>query len=496
MTEQPALDLVRRLCEALKMEKLLYCHWKSNAMLDASASGENDLDLLVARSDVQLFTEILYRFGFKEARVSRARQLPGVLHYYGYDGDADRFVHVHAHYQLILGDDMTKNYHLPIESAYLQSAVQEQLFRVPAPEFELLLLVVRLTLKYSTWDAILRGQGRVPSGACRELEYLRKRVHPDRVYEFLQAHLPYIDRALFDRCMQSLQPGCAWRTRISAAWDLQARLAGHGRLSPLTDLYLKHSRRVSIVARRLIAGRSARKRLASGGAMIALVGGDGAGKSTAVKDLHSWLSRNFSTMTLHLGRPFQPTMVLTLWHGLRIGRRLPTFADAHPRVRANPASGFGGPPKPFRFRDYLGLFRCLLIARARYRAYVKGRRFATNGGLVICDRYPLSQVTLMDWSKSSQMLEAYTTNGFVRLLARAEQGYYQRILPPELLMVLRVHPATAVERKPEEDPASVRRRSQEIWDLDWSLTPARVIDASRPREEVLSELKGVIWSAL
>jgi hypothetical protein len=41
-------------------------------------------------------------------------QLPGVLDYYGYDWEAQRFVHVHAHYQLILGHGATKNYHIPI----------------------------------------------------------------------------------------------------------------------------------------------------------------------------------------------------------------------------------------------------------------------------------------------------------------------------------------------------------------------------------------------
>jgi thymidylate kinase len=496
MTERPALDLVRKLFKALNTEGVLYCHWKSNAMLDRSASGENDLDLLVARSDVRLFTEILYRFGFKEGRVSWARQIPGILHYYGYDGDADRFVHVHAHYQLVLGDDMTKNYHLPMENAYLQSAVQEQLFKVPAPEFELLVLILRLTLKYSTWDAILRGQGRVPPGAWRELEYLQERVNPNRMYDLLQANLPYVDRALFDRCTQSVQPDCSWWTRMSAAQELQARLTGHARRSPFADLYLKHSRRLTIAVQRLILGRSARKRLASGGAIIALVGGDGAGKSTAVKDLDTWLSRNFSTMTLHLGKPFRPSLALSLWHGLGIGRRLGTFQDAHPTVRANLAVSSGGQAKSSRLRNCLGLLRCLLVARARYRAYVRGRRFATNGGLVICDRYPLPQITLMDWSRSSQMIGAYQSNGMVRLLVRSEQRYYQRILFPELLIVLRVHPDTAVERKPEEDPASVRRRSQEIWDLDWGLTPARIIDAGRPRGEVLSELKCVIWSAL
>ena len=131
-TEKPALNLVRKFCEALADENINYCHWKSNNALDRSASGENDLDLLIGRADVSRFTEILARFGFKQAEASAAKQMPGVLDYFGYDEEAaERLIHVHAHYQLILGHDRTKNYRLPIEKPYLESAVYDELFKVP-----------------------------------------------------------------------------------------------------------------------------------------------------------------------------------------------------------------------------------------------------------------------------------------------------------------------------------------------------------------------------
>ncbi len=100
METEPALSLVRTLCEALQDGEVDYCHWKSTAALDRSAKGENDLDLLIRRSHARRFTEILYRLQFKEARSPAGEQLPGVLDYYGYDPEADRIVHVHAHYQL------------------------------------------------------------------------------------------------------------------------------------------------------------------------------------------------------------------------------------------------------------------------------------------------------------------------------------------------------------------------------------------------------------
>jgi len=148
------------------------------------------------------------------------------------------------------------------------------------------------------------------------------------------------------------------------------------------------------------------------------------------------------------------------------------------------------------FPGYPWLLREVCTARDRYLTYVKARRFATNGGLALCDRFPLPQVRLMDGSLAGPMANVKRTDWLVEFLMQQEEKYYQQIVLPELLIVLKVHPETAVRRKPEEDAASVRARSAEIWDLDWGQTPAYFIDASRPKAEVLSELKALIWSKL
>ncbi|MEL7050741.1 MAG: hypothetical protein AAGM45_03020, partial [Cyanobacteria bacterium J06588_5] len=100
-----SLTLIEQLCKALEIEDVVYCHWKSNVAIDRSASGDNDLDVLISRSEVQRFTAILFRLGFKQADDRPEKKLPGILNFYGYDKASGRFVHVHAHYQLILGQD-------------------------------------------------------------------------------------------------------------------------------------------------------------------------------------------------------------------------------------------------------------------------------------------------------------------------------------------------------------------------------------------------------
>ncbi|MDP9302326.1 MAG: hypothetical protein M3P43_15775 [Actinomycetota bacterium] len=120
-----------------------------------------------------------------------------------------------------------------------------------------------------------------------------------------------------------------------------------------------------------------------------------------------------------------------------------------------------------------------------------------RGGIVVSDRYPLPQIALMDSAATARMFRASDPSRLLGFLTRRERRYYDRILYPDILIALRVHPDIAAQRKRgEDDEDRVRRRSQEAWQLDWRRTPAVVVDADRPKDEVLSEIRSIIWSAL
>jgi thymidylate kinase len=148
-------------------------------------------------------------------------------------------------------------------------------------------------------------------------------------------------------------------------------------------------------------------------------------------------------------------------------------------------------------RSYARLAWEVLTARDRYRLYRRARRWATNGAIVVCDRYPLPEVKLMDGAVTAR-LDGRTRRGrLFEYLANLEKSFYERIAYPDILIVLRVDPDLAVLRKRgEEQESFMRPRSEEIWRMDWRGTPAVVIDASRPKDRVLSDVKSVVWTRL
>lgn len=485
--EGQTLPLIRQFCTALVAEKICYCHWKSNAAIDRSASGENDLDLLIHRKDRERFSALVAALGFKEAGHRGEAYLPGVISYYGYEPTAGRLIHVHAHYQLVLGHDRTKNYRLPLEEAYLASATQQGLFYLPTVEFEFVVFVLRMVLKYATWDAVLGRQAKLPAAAKRELTYLLERVQWAEVNRILADHLPVISPELFARAAQVIQERTTIRERITVGRLIEQALQPYTRRAVSEDLFLKGWRRVENGVRRRLRRSITKARMSGGGTMIAIVGGDGAGKSTAISGLSKWLGKDLDTKRVHLGKP--PRSLAT-----RLARtfvkvmNLPAKLSGTKAVQAKQATA--------SFPGYGALLLQLCTAHDRYWAYVSARRFVNDGGIVICDRFPLAQVRRMDGPQIEQMAGPRAKQRFVRWLIQREAWYYERFIPPELLFILRLDPAIALQRKTEEAPALVAARSTEIWQTDWRDSGAQVIDAAQSKEEVLATLKTLVWSHL
>jgi hypothetical protein len=190
-----------------------------------------------------------------------------------------------------------------------------------------------------------------------------------------------------------------------------------------------------------------------------------------------------------MGKPARGPVTLLVKGGILTARRVGLLPDRLPNYPTAAEHGGRVPPPSW-------LLWQLVTARDRRRQHRRVRRLAGRGLLVVCDRYPIDLVTLMDGARTG-WVDAEAAAPLARRLVAAERGAYAVISPPDLLLVLRVHPDTAVARKRGIDPAEfVRPRSAEVFGADWSATDAVVLDAARPADEVLAAARAAVWAAL
>ena len=461
--------LVQELLRELAQRGVSWCQWKSTIDLDRAASGSSDLDLLVARSDQPALLEILGRLGFREADPPTEKAAFGVRSYFGFDPAAPRLIHAHVHYLLMVGHDLSKGFRLPLEDEFLASARQAGAFRVPAPELEFTAYVIRMILKRGTLDSILRGRYRLTERESNELAWLESRANPDLVKDLLETRLAAVDPDTFSVCREALRPEASAWGLWQCGRRVRADMALRSPRSPFADAGSRLGRTLSYRGRKMRRGKSPRHTPVGGGFIVAAVGSDGAGKSTALDSVEDWLSKDLDVLRVHLGKPpWSRTSVL-----VRGSLKLARIAGGLETVSE--------------------LSKLLCTARDRQRVYRKAATAAARGRIVLCDRFPLPGLINMDGPLARELTDGMSTGSFARFAVRTEEQIYETFARPDLMFVLQLPAEISLTRKPEDNPERVSRWAHEILDTDWSPSGAVVLDATRSAAEIAAEMKRHIW---
>src|SRR5512143_2542222 len=283
------LEAVADLFQALGRQGVRFCHWKSNLRLENGLYGQTDLDLLVDRKQSQIFRQVLSQHDVKPVLAPPGKRYPAVEDYLGFDAASGKLFHLHVHYQLVLGEQFVKNYRLPLEAHFLDSALFRHGVRIPTPEMEISILALRALLKYRDRDAIkdillFRSPG-LPAHIRNEIEYLLKQTSVDNLSQTLMEIADVVPSStvleFLNTVVETPRAGFTfYRLREQVRWALRVYQRSNRLQATLKYFQEAWQRR-----KRLKLSPARKMTLPSGGATIGLIGADGAGKSTMCQRL-------------------------------------------------------------------------------------------------------------------------------------------------------------------------------------------------------------------
>ena len=231
----------------------------------------------------------------------------------------------------------------------------------------------------------------------------------------------------------------------------------------------------------------------SGGITVAFIGSDGAGKTTVVSSLESWLSWRLDVSSLYMGTSQPARGGLLLKRAAKLSRSASRYLERNAQQSDSLSSAM------LRTSQFLLALRRVEEARRRHRNYVRAQRSAGRGAIVLFDRYPLPSVPIHDRPMDGPRLDEDIPTPRSKLVGRLserEQQIYRRILPPDHVVALQVSADVSLRRKPDHDPRSIEAKTKAVRRSGGNENGFIDIDADQPLELVVAEVRRRIWDCL
>ncbi len=486
------LSIVTQLLTSFKDNGIHFCHWKSNMDLVEACDGEGDLDLLFLKSQYASVTEILMQLGFKRLESNIDRQYPGLEDYIAYDRQSGCFLHLQAHYQLVTGQPLTKNYHFPIEALMFDNLRTSDVPGLPIPNrnLELLLHVCRTFIKLGP-KLIFRSAHfrRHKQSATKELNFLMPDGEQGLDRTLIESAMPNVPYSLFRQAFAAIANDCSAVQWFFLRRKMLAALKLNERRTRSIGLGAWVLRRIYLWSIKAITGKPPKRMPATGGFGIAIIGSDGAGKSTAINSLGKWLGSVMQVEVLHMGRPKVGLKTRVMSYMARFVERVSKQRYVLPRPGHLEGSQWPGHLAWIPIHLYIGL------AEDRLRCYAQAKRVIGSGGIVICDRFPLPYLSLMDSPRLASVIDS--SSPFCQRYIKKENAIYARMVRLDLTLLLKVSEEVAAKRQPGDGEAYVKARAKEVLAL--AANPPHginIIDAEQPVTEVERAIREIVWATI
>lgn len=465
-------------------EEIPYVVWKAGHELEISLNGQGDIDLLVELEYRKLFKLLVCAQGFIHAKFD-VLTFPFVEHFYGYDEETGKICHLHVYYKIITGESHIKSYHIPIEKEIIGNRFLNSLNVYEASyQDQALIYTLRHYMKRSCLISFIFWAYE-KEDYLKEYRYIKDGLNSNgKKYQF-----PGQNKLREDLDFYCLDMGSC----LSGYFKGKKKNSSIGCYRRFNALEASLKSVYSLGVRLFFKAFQTRKR-PDKGLLLAICGVDGSGKSSMVKELHSWLGRDFDVKVLHLGKPSPVLITLPLRPLLFIYR----FMSRKNRVNLVGPTDYYSVGTVKKTNGFVWGVRYLALAYERYRLACIAKKLAVKGHkIVICDRYPSNSLGKMDSPRIGQ-----GGSNLTEKMRSFELKLYERIPKADGLVFLDVSEEEAIKRnrarvkKDKETDDEISFRHKDNQGLDFCANHIYSANANGDYGSVLKSLKSVAWECL
>lgn len=481
-SNDPRLSIVSRVIERFKEHGVGYCHWKSNEHALAAVQGDTDLDMLFDENQEDLIDNLLEAEGFKKYKTAWFVKYPYIKDYLVIDKSEGKVVHIHAHFRLVLGEKRVKSHRLPWERNILDTRMflSQERMHATRPDYELLLLIVRLTLKLPVIGGEFASE--VDSqDAEREFLWLKERVSES---ELTDLSIKLLGESVKDDITRIYRQGLNKNNLTSFKRSAKDFLNNTRRMSRISSLlsgivrwFFYNTSRVNRKLNRLSV-LSNHRRLPQEGVIVAVMGADGSGKSTLTKSLTKELKKKMDTVFIYMGSGNGSMS----WHRYIIKTVINIVAPKK-TVDLSVTQRTSKSDKSFIYNAGKVIYAISLSLekKQKLKLALKAKK---KGVMVVCDRYPQNKVAGYN---DGPLLEEYssTKNYFLKRCVQFERDCYalSETISPDIVLKLIGDVSVLHKRREEEmNIQTIHKKQSSILELEYK--NEMIIDATLPVKDV------------
>jgi|GEM_PF-2636527 len=503
------MHIINMIFSDFEKENIKYCHFKSNQHLNASFEGESDFDILLDTHRHFEIENILLKHKCKRFEPEYIGSYPSVMNWIAFDSETGKLFHLHLHYSIVSGKSLVKDYALPWNKLFLDSAIiGEQKIRILCPEAEILLLVSRLIIKsklYTDIKSCIVGLKFSPDIKA-EYTYLKNRIDPNVLNSY--ALLMFSENIAKKIVSVILRSDHFFRSdwfmiRKTIRYELKLYRRMSGFTAFLKSLFLRISDlRRKFCSRKCQIDCITKKVTVTGGKMIAFIGVDGCGKSTISYEIYKWMKNKIEVKNFYMGEgDGKTTLFVSFIKKIKTILKVKNTNSSTHATETQKISKLSLIKHPKKFiKKFIHSLLIFSIVKNNHKKIIRMNKYRINGGFCIMDRYPQLQSEGMNDGLKLSHLSNQIKSAIIDHLSIKERkliGIVNKIYP-DIIFRFRISPETSMKRKPEEqvDYQSIKDKIKDCEALKFNGSKLIEIDAEKSLEEVILSVKTYIWSEI